>query len=324
MVASKLPAPAAELDHAGTPRRFPAWGLSVLMHTCLLLAFAALLHFAPKAPVGESERSVGVALVRENNGEREYQTAEDAQESQAARATNDSQQALPQESELAVDLSDLFPADVDLAAGAGAFALPDPGDAGSRAAAGDRLSGKVSTSVFGVSGTGTKFAYVFDRSGSMEGYGGLPLASAKRELIGSLGQLNDVCQFQVIFYNERPKIFQPNIGTPRLAFGNEHSKQEAIEFVRGINAMGGTRHLSALRLALGLRPDVVFFLTDADEPRLTSDEMRQIRVLNKGSIINTIEFGYGPQHRMDNFLVQLAKQNGGQHIYVDVRRLPRG
>ena len=88
--------------------------------------------------------------------------------------------------------------------------------------------------------------------------------------------------------------------------------------------MGGTRHLSALRLALGLRPDVVFFLTDADEPRLTSDEMRQIRVLNKGSIINTIEFGYGPQHRMDNFLVQLAKQNGGQHVYVDVRRLPRG
>ena len=34
------------------------------------------------------------------------------------------------------------------------------------------------------------------------------------------------------------------------------------------------------------------------------------------------EFGYGPQTDEDNFLVRLARQNGGQHQYVDVSQLP--
>ena len=67
----------------------------------------------------------------------------------------------------------------------------------------------------GAEGTGTKFVYVFDRSGSMEGYGGRPLASAKHQLISSLTQLNDACQFQIIFYNEQPEIFRPDVGTPQ-------------------------------------------------------------------------------------------------------------
>jgi hypothetical protein len=180
----------------------------------------------------------------------------------------------------------------------------------------------VSTSVFGVTGSGNKFVYVFDRSGSMAGYGGRPLASAKRELIGSLQQLDETCQFQIIFYNERPKVFRSPVGAPQLAFGTADEKDRAMAFVSSINATGGTRHLDALRTALRLNPDVIFFLTDADEPRLTESELDRVRRLNRRAMINTIEFGYGPQHSSTNFLVQLARQNGGQHVYVDVRRLP--
>ena len=304
--------------------RFPAWGLSVLLHTCLLVTFAALLRFAPQRPIGESERTVGVALVQESDGDREYLTSEQAQDADQNQQSPvfQPQDALPEDTELVVDLTDVLPSDTELSVGAGAVSLPDLGDAGSRSAAGDRLSGQVSTSVFGVTGTGTKFVYVFDRSGSMEGYGGRPLASAKRELIGSLREMNETCQFQIIFYNERPKVFQPNVGTPRLVFGNDSSKQEAVDFVYGINATGGTRHLDALRVALGMKPDVIFFLTDADEPRLSEGELQRVSSLNRGATINTIEFGYGPQHDSNNFLVRLAKQNGGQHVYVDVRRLP--
>ena len=69
---------------------------------------------------------------------------------------------------------------------------------------GTQTGGTTSTGVFGVEGEGSKFVYVFDRSGSMQGFQGRPLAAAKRELITSLESLESVHQFQVIFYNERP------------------------------------------------------------------------------------------------------------------------
>ena len=94
-------------------------------------------------------------------------------------------------------------------------------------------------------------------------------------------------------------------------------KSAAAKFVQGIQATGSTRHLQALKLALGLRPDVVFFLTDADEPQLSVDELRKVQHWNQATAINAIEFGFGPQSRRENFLVQLARQNGGQHVYVD-------
>jgi hypothetical protein len=76
-----------------------------------------------------------------------------------------------------------------------------------------------------------------------------------------------------------------------------------------------------LDLALRLRPNVIFFLTDADEPQMNADELRHVRQLNGGTVINTIEFGMGPPAAHNNFLRQLAAENGGQHGYVDVSLL---
>ena len=75
-------------------------------------------------------------------------------------------------------------------------------------------------------------------------------------------------------------------------------------------------------MAMRLAPDVVFFLTDADEPRMTPKQLAHIAEMNRGTQINTIEFGYGVQIEADNFLVRLAKQNGGKHVYVDISKLP--
>jgi hypothetical protein len=44
--------------------------------------------------------------------------------------------------------------------------------------------------------------------------------------------------------------------------------------------------------------------------------------MNTGTMINTIEFGYGAQADPENFLVKLARQNGGAHVYVDLASLP--
>ena len=73
-----------------------------------------------------------------------------------------------------------------------------------------------------------------------------------------------------------------------------------------------------------MKPDVIFFLTDAAEPQLSSSQLEKIRQKNNrvGATIHAIEFGAGPNQGGVNFLMRLAGQNGGSHVYVDVTGLP--
>jgi hypothetical protein len=176
------------------------------------------------------------------------------------------------------------------------------------------------TSLFGVVGEGYKFVYVIDRSGSMGGKGRQSLRIAKAELIRSFQRLDRVHQFQIVFYNERPVAFNPT-GTPgRLAFATDENKQRAIRFLDTIAADGGTDHESALRVAIRLRPDVIFFLTDADDPKLSPAQLTKIRHLAAGIVINTVEFGPGPKPVGRSFLADLARQNAGKYAYIDISK----
>jgi hypothetical protein len=195
------------------------------------------------------------------------------------------------------------------------------GGAGRSSGLGPLGNGMARTEVFGAAGEGRKFSYVFDRSGSMDGHRGAPLRAAKAELLASLADLGQTQQFQIIFYNEQPRVFSPSGSPGRLVFATDQNKYLAQKFVGSITADGGTKHEEALEMALKTSPDVIFFLTDADEPRMDSRQLARIGRLNRGSIINAIEFGYGPQRDADNFLVELATRNGGKHVYIDVARL---
>jgi hypothetical protein len=148
-----------------------------------------------------------------------------------------------------------------------------------------------------------------------------PLTSAKANLLASLESLGDTHQFQIIFYNEKPTMFALAGHPDRLVFGNSANKTTAAQFVRGIVADGGTRHEEALWMALKLQPDVIFFLTDADQPELSPAQLEKIHKANNGRCsINTIEFGLGPPIHNDNFLVRLARENNGKYTYVDVSK----
>ena len=183
--------------------------------------------------------------------------------------------------------------------------------------------GKARTSLFGVTGEGYSFVYVFDRSGSMGGSGRTSLQMVKVELLKSLRNLGETQQFQMIFYNDRPTLFNPSGVAGKLAFGNENNKQRAIQFIDSIVAEGGTDHLEALRAATGMHPDVIFFLTDGDRPKLTDHELEKVQRWAAGTIINTIQFCPGPPPTETSFLEKLAQLTGGQYAYVDIARLKR-
>jgi hypothetical protein len=196
----------------------------------------------------------------------------------------------------------------------------EPG--GQHAARGGSLVSPGETSMFGVEAKGGKFVYVLDRSGSMGIDGGRPLAAVKAELLRSLEKLDTVHQFQIVFYNERPRVFNPT-GTPgRLAFGTAQNKAEVRRFVESVTADGGTDHEEAVLTAVRMHPDVIFFLTDGDDPKLNARQLARIDRLGPGITIHTIEFGTGAKRDPGSFMVKLARQSGGRHVYIDVAKLP--
>ena len=310
-----------------SPRRVPAWLMSVGLHTGLLVLGALLIHSPTKAPSVEPNRTARIALVQRTPAETTYFTEEDvaSMSSTATSATDSSSQPSPL-AELPVDLAIQLPSLEELSSSTGlGQVLPGAigfttGSQGARGLPG----GQARTQVFGAEGTGNKFVYVFDRSASMEGFQGRPMAAAKSQLIASLGDLESVHQFQIVFYNEEPAVFHPDRSRPpSILFASDENKSLATRFVERMTAIGGTRHVEALKLALGMSPDVIFFLTDAAEPQLTPAELSDIRRRNRSeATINAIEFGSGPRPRGENFLMRLARENHGKHVYVDVSKLP--
>jgi len=308
----------------------PSWLISLALHLVLMLALGLLLGAAKRqgaAAVRTAE--VGIAL-KQTDGPTSYYHGPDHQGTDQSTAA--SQATGPGTAALQAILSDQPPIDPTAALPArhsapGLGAL-EGGQVGSArgAASGDGtgssgIGGKARTQVFGIPGEGYKFVYVFDRSGSMGGSGRSALSAAKAELLASLESLEKTHQFQIIFYNDRPTKFNPTGNPDRLVFATERNKALARRFVASITAEGGTRHEEALIAAIKLQPDVIFFLTDADEPKLWPDQLARIHRMAAGITIHAIEFGYGPQSDPNNFLVRLARENGGRHAYVDVSRL---
>jgi hypothetical protein len=293
------------------------------LHAVLFVALACMFReTVMKGNTHEAARGTGLALVQTQQRRSEYAfESSDAADS----ASSSSASGLPQVAQaVAADVPQL-PTTRELGAlPASSAGLPAAGALTASGQPSRGIGGQTTTGVFGVHGTGSRFVYVFDRSSSMEGYGGKPLAVAKEQLIASLEQLEEIHQFQIVFYNERTSVFNPLAPQPaRLMYGNDQTKRQAERYIRTMVGSGGTLHFEAIKLALDMQPDVVFFLTDGSENPISRGQLEQIRQRNEriGASIHTIEFGVESSRRSP-FLVQLAEQNNGQYTYVNVARLP--
>ena len=313
----------------------PAWVLSIVIHAAMIVALCVAIKPSPHGTPDAQYGSMGLVLHRTSTGDAFGETdrpiiqqtaaimeepapplllASAPVETNEPAATKQETPAQPPKSTSGTPTSHGESRNRSKRSRAAKPAVGRPGVHGSSG-----TSGYGQTSVFGVQGKGSKFIYVFDRSASMEGR---PLAAAKKQLLESLQSLESVNQFHIIFFNTKTQSFDISGGGHRIAFASDRNKKLAANFVGGITADGGTDRMYALREALNFAPDVIFFLTDADDP-MSPSEMAELARANRRvqASICVIEFGKNPAPTPNNFLARLAHDNGGQYGYVDTTKL---
>jgi len=310
-------------------RKLPAWIGSILFHTLLLSLILFWFSLpSPNRGVPGERSAVGTIMPQSGGGSRQHpETAPNESDSIDSELQN-----LQAERIATAVLAERPPLHTLAPGQASGTAQPHGDGASDLASAFQSLSstgignqtGEAAVSFFGAQGKGTKFVYVLDHSGSMDGR---RLQRAKAELRQSLEALGETHQFNIIFYNHAFRAFRS--GPPRrLVFASQTEKQAALRFIDGITADGGTHHYPPLMEAVAYSPDVIFFLTDGE----SQDDLSAVQLdaierannrLGRGTQIHVIQFGGGGfLERPSRSLQQLAAENHGEYKFFDIMGVP--
>jgi hypothetical protein len=138
---------------------------------------------------------------------------------------------------------------------------------------------------------------------------------ARGELISSLRQLPPTVRFQVIDYNEYAETLVVD-GQRGLLPAAPDIVAKAIALLQALHASGNTNHLAALRNGIDLHPDVLYFLTDADD--LRPEEVSLITRRNQQTVLHTIELTRRRALLLDGPLARLASENHGTYRRVSL------
>jgi hypothetical protein len=304
---------------------FPPWLLSLVIHLNALILLGLwigtgeIVTRVGEVEVGWSDGSGGELLTMLDSPAPEAETLLAAAELTPLVTSKSTTAAKPE-------------IDLKLVSAATAISAGGKNSTGESAGSPGTTPGAARTSIYGLEGEGRKFVYVFDRSASMNSgfqltYPGrapeqyIFLEGARQELLASLAQLDKRHEFQLIFYNDRTKVFQGYRGMKHLIPATDRAKELASSFLYNLTAEGDTYHTSALVKALRLKPDVIFLLTDGEEKDdLSAKDLRDLTRQNGGrTAINVIQICREP--RPDSTLVELAQKNRGKHTFLDIDQL---
>jgi Mg-chelatase subunit ChlD len=158
------------------------------------------------------------------------------------------------------------------------------------------------TSFFGIRAQGQFFIYVVDCSGSMIDED--RLVRAKNELRRSVANLQLPQRFKVIFYNDRPLLMPGDTPLP----ADWTAKYQLTHWLRQIQPDGGTDPRSALAVALALRPDAVFLLSDGEFPERTAEAIA--RKNPRKVPIHCVDLS---SEAAGDQLQRIARDSGGQY-----------
>lgn len=286
-------------------RRLIALGIamSALVHVTVLVWLAGMLRpgYGPDARAA----SVSVAAVAS-----EDTTLTDVSDSPSESAVTDVSIEVPTARDLeASEISG------DTLVASSTVTAPSLGGAGAGASSGGGMGGS-GTSFFGISSSGSRFAYIVDRSGSMQADGRWDYARA--ELVRSVRLLPDHAMFHAV-------LFSSGIMAPPQQRGWLAARARLVRGVErwlsGIGADGGTQPAPAFKAVFELprRPDVIFFLTDGEIPGGTAELVRELNDRGRKVVINTIAFGDPASQEQ---LEQIARESGGRYTFFKSGRLP--
>ncbi len=156
---------------------------------------------------------------------------------------------------------------------------------------------------------GRKIVYIVDASGSMRE----PLIRATRftrvrmELDRSIRSLHPQQKFAVIFFNDKAR----SVRGRSLRAGTDLAKDRMIEEIWNSGCGGGTDPRGAIALALRLRPDTIFFLTDGQFHASLASELMFHRT---GLTVHTFTLA---DPAGEAVMKQIAEINGGTYRFVD-------
>lgn len=172
--------------------------------------------------------------------------------------------------------------------------------------------GQASTDFFGIGGYGQTFVYVVDASDSMNDF--RKFERARYELLQSIEQLNSDQSFYVIFYNGG--AYPMDADKPLLATKDNIAK--VTNWINSVEPSGGTYPLPALLMAISMRPDAIYFLSDGQFDPLTIDELRvrnrdNRRLKTRMIPIHTIAFY---DRIAEGLMRMIARNSGGEYRYV--------
>ncbi|MEM6363257.1 MAG: vWA domain-containing protein [Planctomycetota bacterium] len=171
----------------------------------------------------------------------------------------------------------------------------------------------------GVEGGGNHFVYLVDSSGSM----GDAFVSARQALLQSIEMLSEKQRFYVVFFDAQPdfmRLSDPKTDESKSVYATPENKQRLRHWAMRIQMDRGRAPYDPLRFALGLKPDVIFLLSDGEFPQgiedLLLEENRVSNLFgetNPVSIVHTISYH---SQEGESRMRRIAAKNFGQYRYI--------
>ena len=156
--------------------------------------------------------------------------------------------------------------------------------------------------------------FVVDRSGSMEGE---KIEQARAAVKYVLEHLRDGDLFNIVAYDSVVESFRPD-----LQLYNDQTRQEALGFIQGLYAGGGTNIDGALSTALSQlkdrsRPNFVLFLTDGQPTVGETNESKIVTTATKRNELHARIVSFGVGYDVNSRLLdRVSRENHGQTEYV--------
>ncbi|MHC4167566.1 MAG: VWA domain-containing protein [Planctomycetota bacterium] len=283
------------------------WVTSIALHSLLLLSFTGITWFSGLG-AGAGEREVGIVVESDasihSGGSAGLSPLEPSSPDLTAPPLATSEKKQPIESLGGSAASSGTDVEINVGSLDGGAADPVKGD-WSSLSAGEGGAGGKGASFFGLEARGGKFVYVVDRSSSMRGN---KLQDTKVELIRSVHSLTRTMEFFIIFYDSS---FEP-MAASGLVKATGPNKSRYLSWVEAMGCRGGTDPREAMLMALSLKPDSIWLLSDGQFNPQACDVIRAANP-NARVQIHTIAFH---SQRGQQVLQRIAEENGGHYRFV--------